>query len=459
MTATLLPAPNSELRWNLRQLYADVFWYGMVVGSTLSFLAVYAARLDATGFQIGLLSAGPALVSLLLTLPAGQWLERHALLRTTFISSIFQRLGFVALIALPWMFASARGQVQGIVWITLLMSAPGTLLSIAFNSTLAEVLPDEWRAHAVGRRNALVAVSVTATTLACGQILDKVIFPVNYQIVFGIGAVGALMSSYHLGRLKARVPALTERTHPEPGEASSSQELAAGVQTDETDIPARQESQGLERPGRLETLRRGFSAWLCPNRAAAQGKGRWLRLDVLKGPFGLFMLAYFVFYTFQYFPQPIFPLFYVNDLNLTDGMISLGTAVFHGAMVICSLYLSRASARWGHRKLMVWGALLFAQYPLMLWLGHNAIWYYAACLIGGGVYAFLSGGLINRLMQRVPADDRPAHMALHNLALNLGILAGSMLGPVVGEWIGLRDAMLVAVVVRLAAGWMLYRWG
>ncbi|HNT23592.1 MAG TPA: MFS transporter [Anaerolineales bacterium] len=453
MPTHILPAPSSELRWNLRQLYADVFWYGMVAGSTLSFLSVYAARLDATGFQIGLLSAGPALVSLLLTLPAGQWLERHALLRTTFIASIVQRLGFVVLIALPWMFASAGGQVQGIVWITLLMSAPGTLLSIAFNSTLAEVLPEEWRAHAVGRRNALVAVSVTATTLACGQILDKVIFPLNYQIVFAIGAAGALMSSYHLGRLKARAAASQEAAAAAAGNAIISP--AAGAQPDETQPPARQGWLS-----RLNRLWRGFLALLRPNRAAAaQGKGGWLRLDVLRGPFGPFMLAYFGFYTFQYFPQPIFPLFYVNELKLSDGMISLGTAIFHGVMVICSLYLSRASARWGHRKLMVAGALLFAQYPLMLWMGRSAIWYYAACLIGGGVYAFLSGGLINRLMQRVPANDRPAYMALHNLALNLGILAGSMLGPAVGEWIGLRETMLVAVVVRLAAGWMLYRWG
>ena len=491
MTGQIIPPPNAELRWNLRQLYADVFWFGVLAGSTLAFMAVYAARLDATSFQIGLLSAGPALVNLLFTLPAGRWLERHALLRSTFISSVLQRLGYVLLIGLPWVFMSATGQVWGMVWITLVMSVPGTLLAIAFNSTFAEVVPDEWRGQAVGWRNALVAVSVTLTTLLCGRILDKVVFPVNYQIVFLIGAVGALMSSYHLGRV--RKEALTPGPSPSGGgESALAPLLRSGQAPGLSPAGSGEKAPALEE--RIAALpdagagvgsgeaggalppspRAGQAPGPSPTRGgeeiaagdgggsggvAVGGKGRLLRLDLLRGSFGTFMLAYVAFYTFQYFALPIFPLFYVNDLKLTDGMIGLGSAMFHGVMVLCSLWLSRASARFGHRKVLLASASAFVLYPMFMWLGHSAGWYFAACLWGGAVYAFLSGGLINRLMERSPADDRPAHMALHNLALNLGILAGSLLGPAVGEWIGLRDAMLVAVVVRAFAAWMLYRWG
>jgi predicted MFS family arabinose efflux permease len=182
-----------------------------------------------------------------------------------------------------------------------------------------------------------------------------------------------------------------------------------------------------------------------------------LRLDALR-PFGTFMLAYFAFYTFQYFAADL-PLFYVNELKLTDGTIGLGSAMFHGVMVLCSLWLSRASARYGHRKVMLVSVFLFGQYPLLLGFANGPGWYYAACLTGGAVFAFLNGGLINRLMERVPADDRPAHMALHNLALNLGILAGSVLGPAVGEWIGLRETMFVAAALRVLAAVLLVWWG
>ncbi|MGE5124446.1 MAG: hypothetical protein ACM3H7_08000, partial [Acidobacteriaceae bacterium] len=71
MTTELLHPPGPTLRSNLRQLYWDALWYGILAGSTLAFQAVYAARLGASGFQIGLLTAGPAIISLVVTLPSG----------------------------------------------------------------------------------------------------------------------------------------------------------------------------------------------------------------------------------------------------------------------------------------------------------------------------------------------------------------------------------------------------
>jgi hypothetical protein len=50
MTTEILHEPNPNLKWNLRQLYWDVFWFGILAGSTLAFQAVYSARLGASGF-------------------------------------------------------------------------------------------------------------------------------------------------------------------------------------------------------------------------------------------------------------------------------------------------------------------------------------------------------------------------------------------------------------------------
>ncbi len=62
-------------------------------------------------------------------------------------------------------------------------------------------------------------------------------------------------------------------------------------------------------------------------------------------------------------------------------------------------------------------------------------------------------------MERVPQDDRPAHMALYNLVLNLGILSGSMLGPLLGEWFGLRNTLFISAALRLIATILLAMWG
>jgi len=414
MTTEILHEQHSILKWNLRQLYWDVFWFGILAGSTLSFQAIYAARLGASGFQIGLLSAGPAVINLICTLPSGRWLEGKSLIKTSFRSAILQRLGYVFLVALPWLFTSSEGQVWGLIWTTLVMSVAGTVLAISFNALFADVLPPEQMAHAVGRRNILIAISITVSTFLCGQILDRVVFPHNYQIVFLIGAAGAMLSSLHIGRIRMQAPIVKV---PEQADAGDGEKFSNPV------------------------------------------RKSLLRLDLLTGPFGIFMLSYLAFYAFQYFPVPLFPIAYVDSLHMTDGMIGLGTAIFYGAMMLASFRLGYYSTRYGHRKVLVVSAALFPIFPLLLGMAKGPGLYYLACLIGGGINAMLSGAIINRLMARVPSDDRPAHMALHNLSLNLGILAGSLLGPVSADLIGVQPSLFVGAGLRLLAAGFFWLWG
>ncbi len=401
------------MQWNLRQLYWDIFYFGILAGSTLAFQSVYAARLGAPSFLIGLLTAGPAIVGLIFTLPSGRWLEGKSFIKTTYQSAVLQRVGYIFLIGLPWLFPSAGGQAWGLICTTLVMSVAGTVLAISFNALFAEVVPPEVRAHAVGRRNVLLAVSIAAATLISGQILDQVAFPYNYQVVFFIGAAGAMLSSFHLGRIRS---------------------------------PFLAESVTIDDPPASETV------------AASKPKGL-IRLDLLSGPFGLLMVAYLVFYAFQYFPVPIFPIAYVDSLHMTDGMIGIGTAIFYGTMMLGSFWLTHFSTRYGHRKVLAVSAALFPVFPLLLGIARGGLLFFLACLIGGVINAMLTGGLINRLMEKVPPDDRPAHMALHNLALNLGILAGSLLGPLAADLMGTQPALLLSAGLRLLAAGFFFLWG
>lgn len=432
MSYTIAPPPGTLLRSNFYHLYADIFWFGVTAGSAMAFIAVYAARLGANSFQVGLLTAGPAVVNLLFSLHFGKWLEGRRLVGTTFRSSIGHRLGYLILAGLPWFFSDGA-QIWAIVAVTLLMSIPGTLLAIAFNALFADVVPPEYRGLVVGRRNALVATSVTVSVLLSGRVLDLVDSPFGYQIVFGIGALGALMSSYHLSRLRYE----KEPAKPRPGQPIGD----------------------FAQPGVI--LRIGDSVRLSRGlRFLTRSSGKpFLRLDVLRGPFGLFMAAYLFFYAFQFFPLPLFPLYFVNVLHLSDGSISLGSALFHVTMMFTSLGLGRVSSRYANQNLLVVGGLLFAGYPLLLYLAWDATIFWAASCYGGMIWSLLSVGLVNRLMERVPEDDRPAHMALHNLALNMGILAGSLLGPLAGEWLGLKQAILLSGGLRLIGGLILWLLG
>lgn len=423
--------PDSTLRHNFFHLYADVFWFGVLAGSAMAFLAVYLSRIHASGLQIGLLTAGPAAVNLLISLPAGRWLQGRQLVRASFRASLGQRLAYVLLIPLPWLFPESF-QVWMVLLLYVLMSWPGTILAIAFNALFAELVPTEWRGEVVGRRNALLAISITGTSLLCGQLLDRIVFPLDYQIVFAIGAAGALMSSYHIWRLlppeRMAPVALPARPH-----------------------PARSRTISFPLPVRFP-----FHAGLRFSRPAGEPL---LRLDLLRGPFGPFMAAYLVLYLVQYVPFPLFPLFLVQELRLSDGEISLGNVLFYAVMLLVSLRLKGASARYGHRRVLLASALFFGAYPLLIGLASDARLYWLSSLMGGGIWALMGGALLNRLMERSPEGDLPAHMALHNLVLNVGILAGSLIGPAMGSALGLRESLLVAAGLRTLGALVLWLWG
>jgi MFS family permease len=415
---------------NFRHLYADVLWFGVLSGSSMAFIAIYAARLGATSYQVSLLTAGPAVVNLLFSLPVGRWLEKKPLISTTFWAASLMRLGYILFIPLPWLFPMEQ-ETWALILVTVGMSLPGVILAIAFNALFADVVPPELRGQVVAKRNALLALSMAVTSFACGQMLDLVAFPINYQILFTLGGVGGALSTFHLGRLKPL------------------QELPLRVNRPLFD---------LARPGLMrfiDGLRPGVGLRYLTR---LRGKGI-LRLDVLRGPFGRLMVVYYLFYFFQYLPLPLFPLWYVNGLHLTDWEIGVGSALFYGTMLLASIRLDRLSSRFGHHWVLYIGGLFFSIYPLLTGLAWDAKLYWLACFLAGGVYSMVNAGLINRLMERVPENDRPAHMAVHNLALNLGILCGSFAGPLIAAWVGLRDTLFVAAGLRLLGGVLFVLWG
>jgi MFS family permease len=417
-------------RHNARQLFGDIFCFGILAGSAQAFLAVYMARIGASAFQVGLLTAAPAVVSLLVSLPAARLMEGRSLVRVSVQTALWMRLGYVGFVFLPVLFAE-QAQSWAILALIVLMAVPGAALVIAFNAMFADVVPPATRALVVGRRNALLAVSMMGTSVFSGWLLDTVAYPLNYQIVFGLGVLGGALSTYFLTRLKP-VPAPTERLN--------------------------QPLLDMARPGSMRFLpgmRPGAGL-----RFLTRGQGgALLRLELLRGPFGVFLLVLFCFYVAQFTPFSIVPLVLVHTLALPDGAISIGNALFHGCTLLVSMRLHAVSTRLGNQRVLALSALVFGVYPLLIGQAHGAPLFWIASAAGGAVWGLAGGALITRLMERVPDHDRPAHMALHSLALNLGALTGSLLGPVLGDVLGLRQAMMTSAAMRLAAGLLLVVWG
>src|SRR6266498_4496654 len=132
-----------EYRSNFLHLYFDIGWYGILSGSAINFLNIYATRIGATGFQIGLIGAMSAVVSLFLAIPTGRWLQSQNTSKAMFWSSVFYRIGFLAFIFLP-MLSNKMGQIWANIAITLMMAIPLTPLGVGFNALFAEAVPIEY---------------------------------------------------------------------------------------------------------------------------------------------------------------------------------------------------------------------------------------------------------------------------------------------------------------------------
>lgn len=423
-----LPA---EQRANFRYLYWDIAWFGILSGSSLSFISVYATRLGATPWQLGLLNAGPALVGLLFTLPAGRWLQNRPVGGAVFWSALFTRLGYLLWVILPLWF-SPQAQIWNFVASVLLMTIPATVLSVGFNALYASAVPPEWRGHVAGARNAMLSVVFVITSLVSGYLLNQLPLATGYALIFSLGLIGAAMSTVQLWHLRH----ITGETVPGPPQIR-------GIIGD------------LARPGEMRILGVNMRASVAL-RAFARGADL-LRLEVVRGHHGQVIGALFFFHLALFLPIPLFPLYWVNYLHFSDGVISVGTAIFHFAVLLGSLQVSWASQRWNNHLLTTIGALLLSLYPLMTAFTENLTLFFLTAIIGGFSWSLVAGSVGNYMLEKAPATDRPAYLAWYNLALNAAVLLGSLGGSWLAEVTGLTTGLIICFVVRALAGYWVWR--
>jgi len=404
-----------KYRANFQHLFFDIGWFGVLSGTAVNFLNVYATRLGATGFQIGLLAAMAAAVNLFLAIPAGRWIEkqRHTG-RAVFWSSVLFRAGYVLWIPLPWLF-DKQGQIWALIILAFLMAIPLTPLGVGFNALFAEAVPERFRAHVAGTRNFTFAIAYMLTSFGAGYILKNLPFEIGYQVIFAIGAFGAAMSSYHIYHVRP-----LEETSP----------LRSAPQPDPT-----------------------------PRAESSRGFKSALRLDILGTPFRYILLALFFFHLTHYLPTPLYPLFNVRVLNLNDNNIGVGTALYYLTVLIGSTQFRRIAHRYGNKKVTGWGIGSMALYPFLLAAAHTVWQFYIVSFIGGFLFAMVNGAYINYMLEHIPQNDRPAHLAWYTIVLNIAILASSLAGPVIADMVGLPNSLIVVGVLRIFAGLAILKWG
>jgi hypothetical protein len=391
------PLPD-EHRWNFIHLYFDVFWWGILNGSTIAFLAVYASRINASAFQVGLLTAAPALVNVLLTLPITGFIKGKSSIQMVRWSNLIMRLFYILLIPLPILF-SHQIQVWMIIIITLVMNIPGAVNGVMGNVFLAETIPPEWRSQVIGTRNALLAASSMLSSLGVGWILTSMDFTTGYMVVFAIGFVGSMGSSVHLFRVRPN----------------------AGM------IAAAEEQDKQEK-------KKGGLDW-----------------RILLGPYGRLMGLMFLFHFSVFLAAPIFPLYQVRDLNFTDELISQGTALYWIIHAIAATQTSTITRHLGFKKMTGLGAMTTAV-SIILFIYSYQPWIYLVSQVVSGIgWAMIGGALLNYLLQKIPDENRPPYLAWFNLMVNGSMLVCGLIAGSVVDLMGRGGGMWLSVALRALA--------
>ena len=388
------PLPQ-EHRRNFIYLYFDVFWWGILNGSTIAFVAVYASRINASAFQVGLLTAAPALVNVLLTLPITHFVEGKSSIQLVRWSNLIMRLFYVLLVPLPFLF-NWEIQVWMIIMITLVMNIPGAINGVMGNVFLAETIPPDWRSQVIGTRNALLAVSSMLSSFLVGWILSSLPFDSGYMVVFAIGFAGSMASSIALFQIR-----------PNAAMTAAAEEQLEG-----------------EARGRLD----------------------W---RILLGPYGRLMSLMFLFHFSVFLANPIFPLYQVRDLNFTDELISQGTALFWVVHALTATQTSAITRRLGFKNMTGWGTLLTAVSVLVFIYSYQPWVYLVSQVVSGLGWAMIGGALLNYLLEKIPGENRPPYLAWFNLMVNGSMLiCGLMAGSVV-DWLGRGGGMWLSLGLRV----------
>ncbi len=383
---------------NAWRFYNEVIWWGVMTGVAGTFLSVYAIRLGASARLMGLLTALPALVTSLWSIPAGRFVEgqRHRV-PVILTAAAFQRGGYLLVALMP--FATFLRQADTLVLLAALVTLPTVLFNVAFTTLLADAVPPDKRARLVSLRSLLLTLVSTATSLAAGRVLDLIRFPYNYQILFALAAIASLLSLPHLRRLQVADAAPLS---PPPARA------------------------------------RFLDRW----RDTFQRMGR-------QSAFWRFATGMFIFYWGLYLPVPLYNLYRVRELGASDGWIGLLSVAFNLSSLLPYVFWGRQAGKRGNRWVMVVSAAGLSLYPTLIGLSPRIEPLLLVSLWGGLFSPGFNISAFNALLENTPAAHRPSYIGIHTTLINVAAFLAPILGSALSETWGIRAVLIASGGVRL----------
>lgn len=393
---------------NIRHLYFNTGWQGILTSVIATFIPVFAVRVGASTFEISLLTAIPALVMITLSIPAASFIARQQrLLR--FVSLTLAGSWFCS-IAIPFLPSFMTGRLndyvpEGIILITGVAAAFTAFSSPAWTSVLAESISPRLRPVVNGQRWAVLSVVSAATVFCAGWYLDSVRFLFGYQSLLVATGIAGVISLFYLERLET----LTTRTQ-------SAQTVPSFWQT-VSGIP--------------DIFRR-------------------------QPAFAQFTVSSFVYRMGLGLPAALFPIFWVDDLKASDAWIGYRATAAQIALVVSYALWGRIAGRKGYRFVLVSCGIGSAFYPFLTSITPSPIWLIPVAIVWGLFAGGIDVSLFEGLIDTIPVDERVLYAAINLTFTYLTVLLGPLIGIVSVSVIGIRATIGLAGVACLT-GALLFR--
>lgn len=372
----------------------DGMLFSVMSGLTTPFWGAFAVQLGATDYTLALLSALPALVSLIAQVPSALLVERYEnRLRPTLISAAFSRTFYLLFAVIIFLPISGPAKALTFVVMYALMNLPGTMTGVAWTSMMGDMFSPSLRGRFFGERNMLCTLVSLVSTMSAGPLLDAVPWPANYVLLYVISFASVMGSLYYL----------TKHEEPQVNAANRAPRKGLGVF-----------GEALSNKAFLRFL--------------------WALLGIHVG---------------FHIPASLWTILWVKEMGLSNAWIGAFSTV-SGLMSFLSY---RGWGRWtekhGNMTTLVVTALAHLPFPLIYAHFRNPYVYLLISATGGFFGAGMTLSLFNALLDVSPASGRPAYVALYNVAIGLSGFIWPFLGVFMYRQMGMTAALDFSTVARV----------
>jgi predicted MFS family arabinose efflux permease len=357
------------------------------------FFSMFARRIGANDYQIGLVSSLPALIGILALIPGSIFVDKAAN-KKKIVSLLILLFGIMYPLAALAPF-SGSFKVNLFIIIIALMNWPFSVFNISWQSLFSDVMVSNFNSAFTRRTHAATIVG-TVTALTAGLVLSY--FPRNdaeriimYQLFFFLSFILAVLQSRLLSKVNAVQP----------------QKVVS------------------DKPAALSLVKE------CLNNL------------VIHRDFRVFTILAFIFHVSWHMGWPLFFIYQVDVIGINEAWLSYVNVAVGFAGVVTYSFWGKAIEKKGPRLILIIGTLGLAVNALSILLVHTRNMLLLQSTITGLTFSAFTLAIFENLIEVVPQKNKTINIAMYTTLINIS----QFVSPLLGVWIYKQTSIVFALAL------------